>query len=32
MFLGLEKEVNLVVDNNDGTDIKELVAEILKNA
>lgn len=32
MFLGLEKEVDLVVDNNDGTDIKELVAEILKNA
>ena len=32
MFLGLEKEVDLVVDNNDGTDIKELVEEILKNA
>lgn len=32
MFLGLEKEVDLVVDNDDGTDIKELVAEILKNA
>lgn len=32
MFLGLEKEVDLVVDNNDGTDIKELVTEILKNA
>ena len=32
MYLGLEKEVDLVADNDDGTDIKELVAEILKNA
>ena len=32
MFLGLEKEVDLVVHNNEGVDIKELVAEILKNA
>ena len=29
MFLGLEKEVNLVVDNNEGTDISNVVAEIL---
>ena len=32
MFLGLEKEVDLVVHNNEGTDIKELATEILKNA
>ena len=32
MFLGLEKEVDLVVRNNEGTDIKELATEILKNA
>lgn len=32
MFLGLEKEVDLVVHNDEGTDIKDLVAEILKNA
>lgn len=32
MFLGLEKEVDLVVHNDEGTDIKELVTEILKNA
>ena len=32
MFLGLEKEVDLVIHNNEGVDIKELVAEILKNA
>ena len=32
MFLGLEKEVDFVVHNDEGTDIKELVAEILKNA
>lgn len=31
MFLGLDKEVNLVVDNNDGTDIKDVVKEILDN-
>ena len=30
MFLGLEKEVNLVVDNNEGTDIKDVVKEILE--
>lgn len=29
MFLGLEKEVNLVVENNEGTDIKDIVKEIL---
>ena len=29
MFLGLEKEVNLVVDNNEGTEINDTVAEIL---
>ena len=29
MFLGLEKEVNLVVDNNEGTDISDVVTEIL---
>lgn len=29
MFLGLEREVNLVVDNNEGTDIKDVVKEIL---
>ena len=32
MFLGLEKEVDFVVHNDEGTHIKELVAEILKNA
>lgn len=30
MFLGLEREVNLVVDNNEGTDIKDVVKEILE--
>lgn len=29
MFLGLEKEVNLVVENNEGTDINDVVKEIL---
>lgn len=29
MFLGLEREVNLVVDNNEGTDVKDVVKEIL---
>ena len=29
MFLGLEKEVNLVIDNNEGTEINDAVAEIL---
>lgn len=29
MFLGLEREVNLVVDNNEGTDINDLAKEIL---
>lgn len=29
MFLGLDKEVNLVVDNNEGTDINDVVKEIL---
>ena len=29
MFLGLEKEVDLVVHNDEGTDIKDLVADIL---
>ena len=32
MFLGLEREANLVVHNNEGSDIKDLVVEILKNA
>ena len=32
MFLGLEKEVDFVVHNDEGTKKKELVAEILKNA
>lgn len=32
MFLGLEKEVDLVIDNNDGANISSLVAEILNNA
>ncbi len=30
MFLGLEKEVNLVVENNEGTDIGDVVKEILR--
>lgn len=30
MFLGLEKEVDLVVHNNEGTDIKDVVAEIIR--
>lgn len=30
MFLGLEREVNLVVDNNEGTDINDVVREILE--
>ncbi len=30
MFLGLEKEVNLVVENNEGTDISDVVKEILQ--
>lgn len=29
MFLGLEREVNLVVNNNEGTDINDVVKEIL---
>ena len=29
MFLGLEKEVNLVVDNSEGADINDVVKEIL---
>lgn len=29
MFLGLEKEVTLVVDNNEGTDINDVIQEIL---
>lgn len=29
MFLGVEKEVDLVVQNNEGTDIKKLVSDIL---
>ena len=29
MFLGLEKEVNLVVNNNEGTNINDIVREIL---
>lgn len=29
MFLGLDKEVNLVVNNNEGTDINDVVKEIL---
>ena len=29
MFLGLEREVNLVVDNNEGTNISDIVKEIL---
>lgn len=29
MFLGLEREVNLVVDNNEGTDINDVAKEIL---
>lgn len=29
MFLGLEREVNIVVDNNEGTDINDVVKEIL---
>ena len=29
MFLGLEKEVNLIVDNSEGTDINVVVKEIL---
>lgn len=29
MFLGLEREVNLVVDNNEGTDIQDIISEIL---
>ena len=30
MFLGLEKEVNMVVHNNEGTDINDVVEEILQ--
>ncbi len=30
MFLGLEREVNLVVENNEGTDINDVVNEILE--
>lgn len=30
MFLGLEREVNLVVDNNEGTDFSDVVKEILE--
>lgn len=30
MFLGLEKEANLVVENNEGTNIKDIVKEILE--
>ena len=30
MFLGLEREVNLVVENNEGSDIKDVVKEILE--
>lgn len=30
MFLGLEREVNFVVDNNEGTDINDIVKEILE--
>lgn len=29
MFLGLEREVNLVVDNNEGTNISDIIKEIL---
>lgn len=29
MFLGLEKEVDFIVDNNEGTDINDVVKEIL---
>lgn len=29
MFLGLEKEVDLVLQNNEGTNIKDLISEIL---
>lgn len=32
MFLGLEKEVDLVVHNNEGTDINKIVEEILNSA
>ena len=32
MFLGLEKEVDLVIHNNEGIDIKDLVMEIIKTA
>lgn len=32
MFLGLEKEVNLVIHNDEGTNIKDLVSEILPYA
>ena len=31
MFLGLEKEVDLVVHNNEGTDINKIVEEIVNN-
>lgn len=30
MFLGLENEVDLVVDNSDGTNIEDIVSKILK--
>jgi len=30
MFLGLEKEANLVVDNNEGTEISDVVRKILQ--
>lgn len=32
MFLGLDKEVNLVIHNDEGTNIKDLVSEILAYA
>lgn len=31
MFLGLENEVDLVIENNEGTDINDLITEIIKN-
>ena len=30
MFLGMEREVNFVIENNEGTNIKDVVEEILK--
>lgn len=32
MFLGLDREVDMIVHNNEGTDVNDLVKEIIRNA